>query len=88
VLDCIARQAPTGARRLNASAAIHSGQQPVDDLFGNPLVIKVRARDVPPSHCTVQSDQPRDTVSPEVPRPKLARVVCGPRVVCSSAVRS
>jgi hypothetical protein len=75
-------------RDLRASTAIHSGQQLVDDLFGNPLVVKVRARYVPPSHCTVQSDQTRDTVPPEVPRPKLARVMCGPRVLCSSAVRS
>jgi len=73
---------------LRASTTIHSSQQLVDDLLGNPLVVKVRARYVPPSHCTVQSDQPRDTVPAEVSRPKVARVVCGPRVLCSSAVRS
>ena len=79
---------PYASKQLNASAAIHAGQQLVDDLFGNPLVVKVGARHVPPSHRTVQSDQPRDTVPPEIPLPKVARVLCGPRVVCSFAVRS
>jgi hypothetical protein len=79
---------PYASKQLNPSPAIHSGQQLVDDLFGNPLVVKVGARHVPPSHRTVQSDQPRDTVPPEIPRPKIARVLCRPRVVCSSAVRS
>jgi hypothetical protein len=77
----VASSSPSVRGDLSASAAIHSSQQLVDDLFGNPLVVKVRARHVPPSHRTVQSDQPRDTVPPEVSRPKVARVVCGPRVL-------
>jgi len=79
---------PYASKQLNPSAAIHAGEQLIDDLFGDPLVVKVRARHVPPSHRTVQSDQPRDTVPPKIPRPKVAGVVRGPRAVCSSAVRS
>ena len=71
-----------------SSPSVNSGKQLVNDLLCNPLIVKVRARHIPPSHCTVQSDQPRYTVPPEIPRPKVARVVRGPRVLCSSAVRS
>jgi len=72
----------------NPPTAVDSSKQFVDDFCCDPLIVKVWAGYVPPSHGTVQSDQPRDTVPPKVPRPKIARVVRGPRVVCSSAVRS
>jgi hypothetical protein len=76
------------ALRCIRSSAIDPGQQFVDDLRGDSLVVKVRTGDIPPTHGTVQSDQPRDTIPPKIPRPKVARVVRSPRVVCSSAVRS
>ena len=53
-----------------------------------PFVVEVRAGYIPPSHGTVESDQPRDTIPPKITRQEIARVVRGPRVVCSSAVRS
>ena len=68
--------------------SIDPSEQLVDDLLGDALVIKIRAGHIPPSHGTVESDQPRDTVPPKITRPKVARVVDRPRVVCSSAVRS
>jgi hypothetical protein len=76
------------ARQSSAAPSVDSGEQLIDDLGCNALVVKVRAGDIPPSHGTVESDEPRDTVPPKIPRPKVARVVHGPRVVCSSAVRS
>jgi hypothetical protein len=68
--------------------SIDPSEQLVDHLRRDALVIKVRAGHIPPSHGTVESDQPRDTVPPKITRPKVARVVHRPRVVCSSAVRS
>ena len=75
-------------KQSTTSPAVDSGEQLVDDLGCDPLVVKVRARYIPPSHGTVQSDQSRDTVPPKITRPEVARVVHCPRVVCSSAVRS
>mgnify|MGYP003288286167 CR=1 FL=1 len=65
-------------------ACAYSGLQ----IGRNAFVVEVRAGDIPPSHGTVESDQPRDTIPPEITRQEVARVVRGPRVVCSSAVRS
>lgn len=76
------------AEQSATSPAVDSGEQLVDDLGCDPLVVEVRARYIPPSHGTVQSDQSRDTIPPKITRPEVARVVHCPRVVCSSAVRS
>jgi hypothetical protein len=76
------------AEQSNTSTAVDSSEKLVDDLGCDPFVVKVRARYIPPSHGTVQSDQPRDTIPPKITRPEVARVVHRPRVVCSSAVRS
>jgi hypothetical protein len=76
------------AEQSSTSPPIDTGEQLIDDLSCNALVVKVRAGDIPPSHGTVESDQSRNTVPPKIPRPEVARVVRGPRVVCSSAVRS
>jgi hypothetical protein len=70
------------------ATSIDPSEQLVDDFRRDPFVVGVRAGYVPPSHGTVESDQPRDTIPPKIPRPEVARVVHGPRVVCSSAVRS
>jgi hypothetical protein len=70
------------------SPAVDSGEQLVDDFCRDALIVEVGARYIPPSHCTVETDQPGDAVPPKIPRPKLPRVVRGPRVVCTSAVRS
>jgi hypothetical protein len=83
-----ARSERQRAEQSNTSPSIDSGEQLVDDLRRDALVVKVRAGHIPPSHGTVESDQPRDTVPPKIPRPQIARVVHRPRVVCSSAVRS
>jgi hypothetical protein len=84
----IGRSERKRAEQSGTPASVDSGQQLVDDLGCDPLVVKVWARYIPPSHGTVESDQPRDTIPPKITRPEVARVVHGPRVLCSSAVRS
>jgi len=81
------KKLPAALRSIRAPA-IDSRKKLVDDLRRDALVVEIRAGYVPPSHRTVQSDQPRDTITPEIMRPKVARVLHRPRVVCSSAVRS
>ena len=60
------------AEQSTTPTAVYSGQQFVDDLCCDLLVVKVWARYIPPPHGTVESDQPRDTVPPKVARPKVA----------------
>ena len=52
-----------------ASPAVHPGEQVVDHFLGHPLVLGIGAGYVPRSHGTVQGDQPRGTVPPEIARP-------------------
>jgi hypothetical protein len=59
-------------QQLSTPTAVDSGQQFVDDLCCDLLVVKVWARYIPPPHGTVESDQPRDAVPPKVARPKVA----------------
>jgi hypothetical protein len=51
------------------ATSIDSSEQLVDHLRRDAFVIKVRAGHIPPSHGTVESDKPRDTVPPKITRP-------------------
>ena len=74
--DPLAAGGPTGVGPLALSAglarrtpAVDPGEQLVDHLVGDPLVVGVGARHVPRSHGTVQGDQPRGAIPPEIARP-------------------
>jgi hypothetical protein len=72
---------------MGRTPTVDPGQQLVDQFLGNLLVVKAGTRHVPRSHGTVKGHQSRDSVPPEVSRPKLARFMRDCRVLCSPAVR-
>jgi hypothetical protein len=51
------------------SPTVHPGEEVVDHFLGHSVVLGVGSGNIPRSQGTVQGDQPRGTVSPEIARP-------------------